>query len=407
MRAILTSFGSGGNTQPVLALALRLRKQGHHVTLAMQPKDVSRSKRMGFEFIPLQEAVSVNGKPQRDLLAEMVQDPSKFRSLEHMNTVGENQASAMPEIFKRLSAATREADVLVSMANMPVGRMVHEITGIPFIAFHTFYLTGSESELGKEGTPVFREITSMYVNRFREELGLPPLNDPMTRNGDSPDLTLFAISRHVVPRPENWPPHYHMPGYFFLDEDNWEPDSALVSFIESGSPPVVISFGSIPYHDPDAVTELLVEAIRLSGHRAIIQKGNSGLGRKTLSRDILAVDYVPHSWLFQRASCVVHHAGSGTTAAAIRAGVPSVCIPHLFDQPVWARLAHGLGCAGEPIRFSQLSPELLSSAIVDEINNSDHRKAVAALGEKVRSERGVERACQLIEELMEKKTSEM
>ncbi|MGH9851383.1 MAG: glycosyltransferase, partial [Blastocatellia bacterium] len=276
----------------------------------------------------------------------------------------------------------------------------HELTGAPFVSFHTFYLMNSQSELGSEGTEAYRQVTAHYINQFRERLGLPALSDPMTRNGGSPHLTLFAISPHIVAHPSGWPEHHHMTGYFFLDEGNWVPDPALVNFINAGEPPVVISFGSVLHDDPEALTKLLVKAVRLAGPRAIIQHGWSGLAKGSLPEDVFTIGRAPHAWLFPRASCVVHHGGAGTTAATFRAGVPSVVIPHMYDQFIWAGLAEKLGCAGPSIGFGDLTFERLAWSIAMTVNTSRYHKAASELGKKIRAENGVRAARLLIEDLM-------
>ncbi|HYO58871.1 glycosyltransferase [Archangium sp.] len=109
------------------------------------------------------------------------------------------------------------------------------------------------------------------------------------------------------------------------------------------------------HHDAEALTGLILEALRELGGRAIIQRGWAGLARHALPEGVLAVDFVPHSWLFPRAACVVHHGGAGTTAAAFRAGVPAVIVPHTLEQPLWAEFSRALGCTVSVIPFQQLS----------------------------------------------------
>jgi sterol 3beta-glucosyltransferase len=98
------------------------------------------------------------------------------------------------------------------------------------------------------------------INPFRAEYGLPPLRHPLTHDANSPQLALYAMSRHVFPPPPGWPAHYHMTGYFFLDDESYRPDPALAEFLKEGEPPVVITFGSMTHDDPEAITELLRES---------------------------------------------------------------------------------------------------------------------------------------------------
>src|SRR5262249_38784692 len=146
--------------------------------------------------------------------------------------------------------------------------------------------------------------------------------------------------------------------------------------------------------------KLILTATQKAKCRTVIQHGWSGLAQMKLPESVLAIDYVPHSWLFPRARLVVHHGGSGTTAAVFRAGVPSVFVPHAWDQPVWADLARELGCAVEVIPFPELTADRLGDAIVRTLADSACTDAAARLGKNVRSEPGVRRARLLIEELV-------
>jgi UDP:flavonoid glycosyltransferase YjiC (YdhE family) len=280
--------------------------------------------------------------------------------------------------------------------------MIHEKTDLPFAMIHYIYVPGSKTDLGSAGEPLYRKLAASLINPYREEQGLKALSDPLTADAVSEQLTLYAISRHVHAEPEGWPSHYKMTGYFYLQEEQWEADEELEEFMSAGEKPVVMTFGSMPHRDAEAVTEVLVEAVRLAGYRAVIQRGWSGLGsRRKMPKGVMGVEYVPHGWLFDRAACVVHHGGAGTTASVFRAGVPSVFIPQLFDHPIWAEIAESLGCAGPAIPYKGLTRERLAMAIVKTMSTQKYHKAAAELGQRVRSERGVQTARHLIEQLVD------
>ncbi len=321
-----------------------------------------------------------------------------------MHTYGQELVAALPQVFEELRALCAGADMLICGRLQPAGRMVHELTGIPFVSIQTAYLdlltprgyrqaaAASSAEHAREGAAL--------VNPFRVKLGLPPITDPFALDALSSQLAIFAISRHICPPPPGWPAHYHMTGFFFLEDDDWQPSAELETFLATGEPPVVISFGSMTHDDPTILTDLLLEAIAQVGCRAIIQQGWSSVAtRRSLPPNVYAAGYIPHYWLFTRARCVVHHGGAGTTAAAMRAGRPSVVVPHGWDQPAWATFVHGLGCAGPPIPYHQLTAGQLSQALVQTLSTPSYSQAAAALAEKIWAEQGVQKARQLIEQL--------
>jgi sterol 3beta-glucosyltransferase len=210
------------------------------------------------------------------------------------------------------------------------------------------------------------------------------------------------MSRHVAPRPVNWPAHYHFTGYFFLDNEDYQPDDALLNFINNGDRPVVFTLGSTS-GDAESATNLILEACREANCRAIIQQGWAGLGRrKELPADVHIAGYLPHYWLFPRTSCVVHHGGVGSAASVFRAGIPSIFITH--GAPVNAKFAEELGCAGPAISRWALTVDRLSNALRRTRENPAFYRAAAVLGEKIQNEHGVRTARQLIEDLVSRRS---
>ena len=236
MRAVLTNFGTTGDIQPFLALAIELQRHGHVPLLAFSPYYEFRVRSLGFEF------KAVGPDLQRFQQAVMMAQNKSPLSFQRMKSLFAPLTAALPQMFADLQEACVGADVLISGPVQPAARMVHEITGISFVSVQVAHFGGG-------GTPAFQEASSLPLNEFRSQLGLPPLLNPITIDANSNQLALYASSRHVQPIPRDWPPHYHLTGYFFLDDEKWQPDESLVKFMEAGEPPVVVTFGSITYED--------------------------------------------------------------------------------------------------------------------------------------------------------------
>jgi sterol 3beta-glucosyltransferase len=390
IRAVLTNFGSVGDVQPFLALAVEMRRQGHLPVLAFSPYYRSRIEGLGFDFVSIGPDLQ---KLQNEANVAMMESHySDDRTREILGPL----MAALPQAFSDLNRACLNADVLVSGPAQPAARMVHETSGIPFVSLQFCHFGGI-------GSPAFQKASAELVNPFRAQLGLAPLRDPLTIDANSPQLAIYAMSRHVRRPQSEWPSHYHMTGFFFLDDEQWEPEPELVEFIENGDRPVVISFGSMTHEDSARMTDLLVEAVSLAGCRAIIQQGWSGLGKQELPEGVLTVGYVPHHWLFSRAKCIVHHGGAGTSGAAFRSGIPSVFVPHhyLHDQAFWAKLAHELGCASQPIPIFMLTAERLAAAIKSIVESTDYYRYAGELAKRIQSEPGVRLALRLIEQLLQ------
>ena len=386
MRTVVTSFGSTGDVHPYLALAIELKKHNHDPVLAFPPHFASLVERFGLEFEPVGPDLQ---QVQADLIVAMQVMPDSADELRDMFAP---LADALPEMFDKLSEITRDADVIISGPMQPCSRIIHEMTSIPFVSVQ-------ENHFGGGGSLAFQLATMSLINPFRAQFGLPPLRHPLTHDANSPQLALYAMSRHITPPPANWPSHYRMTGFFFLDDEQWQPYPGLIDFLAADGPLIVITFGSMTHNDPEALSDIIFKAVEEVGCRAIIQQGWSGLAQRKTPPNIHVAGFIPHSWLFPRAACIVHHGGPGTAAAAFRAGVPSVFVPHTFDQPIWGELAHDLGLV-LPIPILELSAERLAKAISMTLCGPRYREIAASIGEKMRMEQGVRTARTLIEELV-------
>jgi UDP:flavonoid glycosyltransferase YjiC (YdhE family) len=135
----------------------------------------------------------------------------------------------------------------------------------------------------------------------------------------------------------------------------------------------------------------------MSGQRAILLSGWGGLRPEDLPDSVLVLDSVPHTWLFPRVAAVVHHGGAGTTAAGLRAGVPTIIIPFFGDQPFWGARIAELGVGPRPVPRKRLTAERLAQAIRDTVASEEMRQRASKLGESIRSEDGVATAVEIIQ----------
>jgi UDP:flavonoid glycosyltransferase YjiC (YdhE family) len=219
-------------------------------------------------------------------------------------------------------------------------------------------------------------------SRLMEEQRVPVLN---------------GFSAHIVPRPPDWGGHIHITGYWFPEDKDWRPSDGLCEFIEAGPPPVFIGFGSMPIRNPKRTTTIVLDALKRSGQRAILQTGWGSIGQRELPDYAWKIEYVPYGWLFPRMAAVMHHGGSGTTAFGLRAGVPSIIVPFLFDQFYWGKRISSLGVGPEPIPHRKLSVERLVEALTIAVADTQMRQRAAELGEKIRAEDGVREAIEAIQ----------
>ena len=208
---------------------------------------------------------------------------------------------------------------------------------------------------------------------------------------DSKSLIVFPFrSPALIPKPKDWGSHISVSGFYFLSlASNYTPPADLAAFLEAKPPPIYIGFGSIVLDDPDAMTKLIFEAVKISGQRALVSKGWGGFGADTMGipEGVFMLGNVPHDWLFKHVSCVVHHGGAGTTAAGIALGKPTVVVPFFGDQPFWGAMVAKAGAGPTPISNKQLTARKLADAIMEALKPTAQQRA-EELGNRIRSEKG-------------------
>ncbi len=244
-------------------------------------------------------------------------------------------------------------------------------------------------------------MMSKSVRKWRILHGLNPCSPGLrTRLPDGrPIPALHGFSRHIIPRPKDLPDSATVTGYWFLDQtEDWNPPRSLTEFLSKGEPPVYFGFGSIFGRDPGRVTQIVLEAIRRAGVRAILARGWGGLepGDLAQSESVMFIEAAPHGWLFPRVHAVVHHGGCGTTAAGLLAGKPSIICPFFGDQPFWGRHVERLGVGTSPIPQKRLTVERLCHGIDTVMNDAKMRENAAILGRRLREENGVSNAAAFI-----------
>lgn len=393
MRILIVTAGSRGDVAPFTGLGQRLEQAGHRVAIAAHALFAELVRGCGLEYRVLPG------------------DPVELtRARQAAPSAGAGRAifsTFLDELAEGLIAATAEGtDVLLTaFGPAPLSRVVAEGFGIrsigtylvPSVPTAAFPLPGSPGleDLGPAGNlEAGRELLGraggLYAEvlaRLRARLGLPVATEPSDVSPPSGWSICHGFSPSVVPRPNDWPPEVRVTGYWWpARPTGWQPPRDLLEFLQAGPAPVFVGFGSMGPSEGERLTEVVAAAVKRARVRAVVQAGWAALA--PLGDDILVVGDVPHDWLFPRMAAVVHHAGAGTSAAGVRAGVPTVAVPVLLDQPFWAARLHKLGVAPAPLPAGELTAEKLGDAIRSCVDEVGYRERAARLGARIREEDG-------------------
>ena len=419
MKLTILTIGSRGDIQPLTALGIGLQTAGYEVTMATheQYRDFVTRYGLGFYQIDGNPQEIMDGNAGKEWL-ETGNNPLKM--LPKMREL------AMPLVrslsLQSLDIAQQSDVLLFSTLGFYPAINIREKLDIPTIGIHLqpIHPTTETPALMMPKIPDWLPLRGQvnkfshdllmrlnwYVfrdpmNQVRDELlDLPPMETPFHELVYQRYPLIQGYSPSVVPVPNDYPEHVHVTGYWFLDEPDWTPPDELVAFLEAGEAPVYIGFGSMTNRDPKSRTKIVLDALEKSGQRGVLISGWGGMDAIDLPESVYLLESAPHSWLFPRMKAVVHHGGAGTTAAGLRAGVPSVLIPHFADQPFWARRVYELGVGPQPIARTDLNADNLAIAIQLAAEDAVMRYKANQLGEQIRAEDGIGNAVNAIREVI-------
>ncbi|MFF4185052.1 glycosyltransferase [Streptomyces sp. NPDC001691] len=401
MRILIAAAGSRGDIAPYTGLGAELGRAGHEVAIAATDAFAPLIRGAGLEFRSLPAETRGRGAVtnKRELMR---------RAAEFMTDLGQGFADA---------AADGADLLLLSATTAPLGWHITEATGTPSLGVYLQptaptgdfppVVTGARS-LGRVGNRaaghfslrMADRISEQAVTDLRRRLHLPPASASSTRRLQEQANwpILHGFSTALVPRPDDWRSGLEVVGTWWphVDAGARLPD-LVEDFLQAGPRPVFIGFGSMASGHGERLSEIAVRALRRAGLRGILQSGSAELAAD--ADDVLTVGDLPHSLLFPRMAAVVHHAGAGTTAAALRAAVPAVTVPVTADQPFWAGRLAAIGAAADPVPFRSLSAERLADALVRVIKEPTYGQAAEAAAKHLAAEDGAGRVIAVVERM--------
>ncbi|KAJ4303770.1 Sterol 3-beta-glucosyltransferase [Kalmusia sp. IMI 367209] len=418
LKIVCLTIGSRGDVQPYIALCKELIKEGHKPIIATHDMFEDWVKGHGIGFAP------VAGDPA-ELMRICVQHG--MFSLSFLKETNSKFRGWLDELCETSWAACQGADVLIESPSTMTGIHIAEALKIPYFRAFTMpwtrtrayphAFTVGQNKMGGAWNSmtylafdkVFWTAIAGQMNRWRRnQLKLRNTSQAKMQSNLRPFLYNFSPS--VVPPPCDWPDWIRVTGYWFLDEgDSYEPPEALAEFIEKARADkkklVYIGFGSIVIDDPAALTKTVIDAVLMADVRCVLSKGWSDRWQHDKSApkssepdipfpsEIFKIDAAPHDWLFKQMDAVVHHGGSGTTGASLRAGKPTIIKPFFGDQFFFATRVEDLGVG---VWLKKVNTKALGKALWEATNSERMKIKAKVLGQKIRRESGTQTAIQTI-----------
>jgi UDP:flavonoid glycosyltransferase YjiC (YdhE family) len=420
LRIILSNIGTLGDSNPLIAIALELKRRGHVPVMVLPPVYESRIRPLGLEFHPVRPDID----PTDTVVAEKVYDVKTGTEYGLRNFLFPVLRQTYSDL---LDAATRpvRADLLLLGELNYAGPLVAELTRIPWASYVLAPISFFSAydppvlppypwlALAEEMVPGFGRIVrrvARFVSRkwpepiyeLRRELGLPRGANPLFDAKYSPALALALFSRVLGTEQKDWPVNTLITGFCYYDANfgNQALPPHLEKFLKEGPPPVVFTLGSAAVMSAGDFFESSVEAVIRLGIRAVMLIGTDPRNRlhTPLSESICVAEYAPYSKLFSRASMVVHQGGVGTTAQCLRAGKPMLIMPYSHDQPDNARRMQRLKVA-RVIQRASYTPMRVARRLKVMLADPQLAQRAERVARRLASEDGVRTACDALEEL--------
>ena len=396
MKIALATIGSRGDIQPYIALGIALKKSGHEVSVATHPWAKEILSMYALNHSPVGSDIDIH------YAARMFVENSGS-NLKGLKFALNFIFSVLRDCHADLIEVAKNADLVVGHGI--VGNSEADMLGKPFVSV-SIETMGLQKEHWK--TNNFLKEFGLYLGdslktfmfgkpykNFRKEIGAPPASSIKTK----PYLALLATSKFLQKPNFRWKDKTEITGFFFAENPpDFTPSAELIEFISSGDKPILITFGSM-FHRKEETEKLfttICEAVTLSHSRALLLMPDMEVKTDETPKNIFLINNIPYSWLLKQVTLVVHHFGFGTTAEVLKVGLPSIPIPHIFDQKIRAKQIYKLGFASKPLDINNIDGQKLAQAIISTKADCKIYSNCLELSSKIAEENGVEKAVEMI-----------
>ncbi|HXR37956.1 MAG TPA: glycosyltransferase [Terracidiphilus sp.] len=417
---ILSNIGTFGDINPLIAIALELKRRGHIPVMAVPAVFEAKIRPLGLEFHTVRPDID----PANTILVEMIYDVKKGTERGLRDFLFPVLRQTYDDL---LDAATKpeRADLLLVGELNYAGPLVAEVTGIPWasyvlapLSFFSAFdppvlpmyprLARADKTVPGMGRAIQR--LARFVSRrwpqpiydLRAELGLAQGRNPLFDAKHSPYLVLALFSRVLGTEQKDWPANTKITGFCYYDSDagNAALPVHLEKFLAAGPAPVVFTLGSAAVLAAGKFYEYSAKVAMRLGVRAVLLIGSDERNRprQALPETICVAEYAPYSALFKRAELVVHQGGVGTTAQCLRAGKPMLIMPYSHDQPDNGRRMRRLKVA-RVIQRGNYTPLRVARKLKAMLEEPRFAARAAQVAERLGHEDGVRAACDALEQL--------
>lgn len=415
MKVTFLTLGSRGDVQPYVALAKKLIENGNEalVCTGASFKRFIEENSVGFHEATADLMVILDSEEGKKVF-----NGGRFNIFNMLKFSKEVITPAFRKSMDDFLEASKGSDIIIyhpkalgavdiaQHMNIPCICLPPVPIMYPITEFPNFAISADKSfgpflnKLTYKATSLGEASYMKSINDFRKS----SLNLPKRKAGEIAFKVnetnipiIYPISPFLFNEIESWKDRVFLSGFFFLDIGETKLDNELENFIESGNPPIVVSFSSMPLKAPALFKEKLLKALKETDNRAVILTGTSGM---TFENDdnIYAVEKAPHRLIFKKAKGIIHHGGVGTMSEALLSGVPQLIMPFTTDQPFWAHRLYSKGYAIKPLREKNLEVSAFIKAL-KEMENEKYIRNAINIKRIIESEDGLANAAKYVEKI--------
>lgn len=409
------TYGTRGDVQPYIALALGLMDKGHSVTIAAPENFEGLVGSYGIDFHPLygNAEEAMNGPEGRRIL----QSENTIKLIKYF--FGVLREIRVPLRASYLEAFNKVDFIIANAATIPITSALAEKQNKPmaFTYFMPPVIPTAEFPIAdfdflnfswynkltyKVVHGLFWKFLKSEVNEFREELGLPVLKENLLSYvGKQKQLDLYCLSPSLIPQPKDWDDNHKITGFLTVPERKETADFAdenpagLNQWLRQGDKPIYMGFGSNGVGNTEKFTAILTEILSKTNQRILFCTGWSLFNNLPRHKNLFVTKYVNHGSILPQCKAGIFHGGAGTLAAMLRNNLPVIIISFYTDQPTWGKIAERMQF-GVHIPVKKLKADKLLSAIT-KVETEGVKNNAAIIGEKIRNENGLENAVNELE----------
>lgn len=405
MKILLTSIGTRGDMEPILAIGEILKGHNHDIICLFPEQFRSMAEESGFRFASLgtefmdmlksddgKSALGGSGGGFKKLMAyirlaskysninkQMLKKQRKVIDAERPDRIVHNGKVIYPIIWRKSNPGK-------TILNGPIPYVAHPVKDHAHVAFNGNY----GSFLNKLS---YKVANYGLIKTVMKSVKMLDLKDKVSQSdiahGLASNKTIYTVSPALFKRPDYWPEQAKVLGYHERDKAvNWKPSEELESFLANHDKILFITFGSMTNTKPEIKTKVILDLLTKHKIPAIINTSSGGLlqPERFTSEHIHFVSSIPYEKILPKMYAIVHHGGSGTTHMAMKYGCASLIVPHIIDQFMWNDLLSKKGAGPKGPSISKMSTATLEDKILDLWNNPSYKSKAEEIAQEMSKE---------------------